>query len=111
MVAQAKMAIDTRNGTMVHPSSSQMEPVIGAPTFSPVRSRYFTAKTMTKNTTSSATNAVTAVTKKYRLSTSGARLDACSGKSGMPSSINRYGLTPGAAPGGVTHGDASPEIG
>src|SRR5262245_35948797 len=87
MVAQAKMAIDTKNGTIDHPSSSQMEPVIGAPTFSPVWSRYFTAKTMTKNTTISAKNAVTAVTKKYRLSTAGARVDACSGKSGIPSNI------------------------
>jgi len=105
MVAQAKIAIETRNGTIDHPSSSQMEPVIGAPTFSPVWSRYLTAKTMTKNTTINAKNAVIAVTKKYRLSTSGARLDACTGKSGIPSNI-RYRLTPGAAPAFATRGAA-----
>ena len=60
---------------------------IGAPTFSPVGSRNRTAKIITATATSSAKNAVTAVTKKYRLSTSGARLDACWGKSGNPKRI------------------------
>ena len=43
--AQAKITIDTNNGTMDHPSSSGMEPAIGAPTsFSPVGSRYLIAR-------------------------------------------------------------------
>ena len=74
------------------------------------RSRYLIAKMMTNTTTSSAKNAVTAVTKKYRLSTSGARLEACSGKSGIPSNIKRYGLTrSGAAPADATRDAASTE--
>jgi len=78
IVAQAKITTDTNNGTMDQPSSSGMEPVIGAPTFSPVGSRYLIAEEMTKTTTSSAKNAVTAVTKKYRLFTSGATRGAAS---------------------------------
>src|SRR3990167_4756388 len=86
-VAHPKIAIAMKNGTIVHPSSSGIDPVIGAPTRSPVRSRYLIAKISTSTTTSSAKNAVTAVTKKYRLSTSGARVEACSGNSGIPGSI------------------------
>src|SRR5262245_42241996 len=76
-----------KKGMMDHPSSSGIEPVIGAPTRLPVPSRYLIVKTSTPMMTMSAKNAVTAVTKKYRLSTSGARLDACSGNSGIPDSI------------------------
>src|SRR5688572_15319171 len=64
-----------------------MEPVIGAPTLSPVLSRYLMAKITTRTETSSAKNPVTARMKKYRLSTSGANEDACSGKSGIPDNI------------------------
>src|SRR4029450_8642137 len=58
-----------------------------APTRLPVPSRYLIVKTSTPMMTTSAKNAVTAVTKKYRLSTSGARLYACTGNRGIPDSI------------------------
>src|ERR1043165_4174628 len=79
------------NGTSDQPISSGIDPVIGSPTFSPVSSRYLIAKNVTRMTTSSAKKAVTATMKKYRLSTSGARVDACVGKSGMPDSIELVG--------------------
>jgi hypothetical protein len=63
--------------------------VIGAPTLRPVSSRYLIAKKATRITTRIAKNAVMAMMTKYRLSTWGARVDACSGKSGIPDSIGR----------------------
>ena len=89
----------------VSPEVGQLQPggaamPIGAPTFSPVVSRYLMAKMITSTTTRSAKNAVVAVTKKYRLSTAGAREEACSGNRGIPESIINQASGPGPqAPG------------
>src|SRR5688572_11134376 len=87
-VAQPNITIEERNGTIDHLSSSGINPVIGAPTRSPARSRYLIAKTTTLMTTSSAKNAVTATARKYSLSTSETIVDACSGNGGLPDSIH-----------------------
>jgi hypothetical protein len=46
------------------------------------------AKTITTIVTTRRRNAVTATMNRYRLSTRGASVDACSGKSGIPENIN-----------------------
>src|SRR3970040_1843914 len=61
---------------------------MGAPTSSAWRRRYLIAKTTMRTATSTAKNVLTATRKKYRLSTRDATVDACSGNSGVPGSIN-----------------------
>src|SRR5918994_1636302 len=82
LAPQTNITIARTNGIAVHISSSASDPWIGAPTSSGWRRRYLIAKMMTSTVTTSAKNALTAVMKKYRLSTRGAIVDACSGKSG-----------------------------
>src|SRR5207249_581598 len=83
----AKMTIEMPNGMIDHISSSGTEPVMGAPTAAGFLRWYRTAKTTMDAAMRIEKNAVSATRKKYRLSTSLASVDACSGKRGEPDHI------------------------
>src|SRR5215218_3229789 len=84
LAPHTNITIARMNGIPVQISSSASDPWMGAPISFTCRRRYLIAKMMTSTVTTSAKNALTDVMKKYRLSTRGAIVDACSGKSGVP---------------------------
>jgi hypothetical protein len=87
LAPHTNITIAITNGIPVQISSSASDPWIGSPDSSGCRRRYLIAKNTTSTVTTTAKNALTAIMKKYRLSTRAATVEAWSGNNGMVGSM------------------------